>query len=130
MTWGKGRLEMGWVEIDVEMGEDAQSRYELLISTPPVEKLATTMTAQMILKAGDFEVAMWLRPCMEEFSRNSVRSSISPKSIVLIRLNFNQLSVTKYKGQVQAEQLKAVLLNLKRPLFAKSIGLCTKNTIK
>ena len=62
MTWGKGRLEMGWVEIDVEMGEDAQSLYELRISRPAVEKLAMTIAAQMILAVGDFEVTMWFRP--------------------------------------------------------------------
>ena len=49
VTCGKGRLEMGWVEIDVEMGEDAQSRYELRIRTPAVKKLTTTMADQMIL---------------------------------------------------------------------------------
>ena len=77
MTWGKGRLEMGWVEIDVEMGEDAQSLYELLIRTPAVAKPAITTIPHTHFTTRDFEVEMWARPWMVEVSRNSRRRSMA-----------------------------------------------------
>ena len=49
VTWGKGRLEMGRVEMVEETGEAAQSLYELLIKTLAVMKLAKTTIAQVIL---------------------------------------------------------------------------------
>ena len=56
VTWGKGRLEMGWVEIEVEMGEDAQSLYELRIKRPAHRKLAATTNIQRHLPILDFDL--------------------------------------------------------------------------
>ena len=75
-TFGKSRLSICLVAMEVVMGELAQSLYELLIKMLEVKKPKSTITTQIHFTGRDLEEAIWARPWIVEVSRNSCRGFI------------------------------------------------------
>ena len=73
VTLGKLSPEMECVEMLELMGDSDQLTDELLMSTPVITKLDSTMIEQTTLATLGLAVLMWTSPWMVEPSRNSLR---------------------------------------------------------
>ena len=80
VTLGKCDFDIGFVSTVVDTGFTLQDLNKLSIKMVEVTKLRATIIIQKNLLENDLAVEMYIRPWIEEDSKNSLNLSISNKS--------------------------------------------------